>query len=85
MVNASRRTAMNVRYGNHLSTHNIRRVWAAISASPHASRREMALTLGLSWGAIESALLLLKDAGYIRFPKYASRAIEVVIPFYIEE
>ena len=78
-------SVMHQRYGNHLGLRNVRRVWAAISIAPHASRRELATTLNLSYGAISGALGLLKDAGYIRFPKYASRAIEIVIPFYVTQ
>jgi DNA-binding transcriptional MocR family regulator len=78
-------SVMHQRYGNHLSTRNVRRVWAAITATPYASQRELAQALRISHGAVSSALRLLKDAGYIQFPKCASRAVEVLVPFVVQE
>ena len=78
-------SVMHQRYGNHLSARNVRRVWAQVSQTPHASQRELARALSLSHGAISSALRLLKDAGYIQFPKCASRAVEVLVPFIVQE
>ena len=78
-------STMHKHYGNHLSTRNVRRVWAQVSQTPHASHRELAQALNLSHGAISSALRLLKDAGYVQFPKCASRAVEVIVPFIVQE
>jgi predicted transcriptional regulator len=79
------RSAMNTHYGTHLTPTNIRRVWAAITRNPNASNRELARTVGLSFGAIAGALRFLKDASYITFPKGRRRAITVLIPFLVEE
>lgn len=77
------RTAMQQRFGTHLTTRNIRRVWAAVTARPHASKRELAYRLGLSYGAVAGALRLLNESGYIQFSKNTKRAITILIPFVI--
>lgn len=59
----------------------VRRVWAAVSASPHASRRELMARLDMSHGAVSAALYTLQDAGYIAFERCASRAIVARVPF----
>ncbi len=79
------RSAMNRRYGNHMSTHNIRRVWALISIQPQLPLRALAAQLGLPYSSIGAALRLLKDAGYIDFPKKSERARTVLVPFVVQE
>lgn len=81
----AKRTAMQERFGTHLRPRQIRRVWAAVTRNPRASKRELSEELGLSFGAIGGALRLLKDAGYINFPKRKSRAITVIVPFFVQE
>lgn len=76
---------MQRRYGTHLTMRNIRRVWAAITANPRASKREIADDLDLAFSSVGGALRFLKDTGYICSPKGASRAITIVVPFYVEE
>ena len=80
MKRAYSRTAMQQRFGTHLTATSIRRVWACVSRNPHASKREMAAALGLSFGAVGGALRFLKDAGYIQFPKGTHRVITEVTP-----
>ena len=75
------RTAMQQRFGTHLTTANVRRVWACVSRNPRASKRELAAALGLSFGAIGGALRFLKDAGYIQFTRGDCRAITIIVPF----
>jgi hypothetical protein len=75
------RTPMQRRYGTHLTTTNIRRVWAAISATPHASKRELAHALRLSYGATAGALRMLKGAGYIAFEPGSKRAVTILVPY----
>lgn len=62
----------------------VRRVWAAVSESPHLSRRDLMARLDMSYGAVQAALDALRDAGYITFPPSRSRAIRVLVPFIIE-
>jgi DNA-binding transcriptional ArsR family regulator len=63
----------------------VRRVWAAVSATPHASRRELMARLDMSYGAISAALDALEDAGYIETVPGAARARRIVVPFIVKE
>jgi DNA-binding MarR family transcriptional regulator len=77
------RTPMQRRYGTHLTQRNIRRVWAAVTANPRASKKELGRALRLSYGAVAGTLRFLNDAGYIHFEKSTKRAITVLVPFVI--
>lgn len=79
------RGTMQRRYGTHLRPRQIRRVWAAVTQNPRASKRELAGELGLAFSSVSGALRFLKDAGYIQFPRGKSRAITIVLPFIVEE
>lgn len=72
---------MSKRYYGHATTQDIRRVWAAVSAAPQSTLRELASTLGMHFSGVGAALRLLKDAGYIDFPKGTDHARTILIPF----
>lgn len=76
------RTAFQQTYGTHLTMRNVRRVWAAATRTPRASKRELAARLDLSYGAVTGALRFLRDAGYIDFPPGGCRAITVLVPLH---
>lgn len=72
-------------YGHLISVRFVRRVWAAISANPHATIRELAAQLDAAHSQVAKALTILDDAGYIRREKaghiHSPRACRVVVPF----
>lgn len=72
------RAACAARYGNAVSEHRIRQVWAAVTANPR-------LQLDYhSVAQIHAALHILRDAGYIAFADRACRARTVLVPFYVQ-
>lgn len=65
------------------SAYTTRRVWAALTRRPQASIRELAASLELSYGHVNDALNVLRDAGYIDGPYGSSRARTVLVPLHI--
>lgn len=77
--------ACAARYGNAVSEHRIRQVWAAVTANPRLSIPEIAKQLDYhSVAQIHAALHILRDAGYIAFADRACRARTVLVPFYVQ-
>lgn len=73
--------SFSVRYA--VSPKLARRVWAAVSAEPCASTRELADMAGCAHSSVRLALRRLRDVGYIDFPDGASRARRVIVPFVV--
>ena len=73
------------RYFNHATVRDIRRIWAAVSVTPQATIRELGRQLDVPHSRVAASLRLLKDAGYIDFPKGAERARAVIVPFVVQE
>lgn len=63
---------------------NTRRVWAALSANPRQSVRQLARDLGLYYVTVYHALHRLHDAGYIQWDRSEKAgAWKVVVPFVV--
>ena len=59
-----------------------RRVWAVVTADPHASIRELMVTCALgSTSAVRLHLLKLERLGYISRDARLARSIRVLMPF----
>jgi hypothetical protein len=69
------------KYANHATVPDIRRIWAAVSVTPQAPIRELGQQLDMPHSRIAASLRLLKDAGYIDFPKGSERARTILVPF----
>lgn len=78
----SRTILMQQRYGMEVSDRLIRHVWAAVTATPQASCREMGITLGISYSTVAAAIRFLHDCGYIESEYGQSRGRRVVVPLY---
>lgn len=76
-------TAIAAAYGHHVTLRNARRVWAAVTAHPQATVRELGGELGMPFGTVAAALRLLRDAGYVEFDAASARARRVLIPFIV--
>lgn len=63
-----------------VSLSTTRRVWAAVSAEPNASVRELAAAAGCGVAQAHHALHELQHAGYVTLG-YGSRARRVNVPF----
>jgi galactokinase/mevalonate kinase-like predicted kinase len=70
-------------YGGYVASATIRRVWAAVTATPRASVRDLAHRERLPVRAVQVALHVLRDAGYIDFAARSCRARTILVPFYI--
>jgi hypothetical protein len=60
----------------------VRAVWAAVTASPQASTRELAQACGIAYSRSGDALRILCEAGYIAHRAGASRARVVIVGLY---
>lgn len=70
-------------YNARVAFDNTRRVWAALSADPCRTVRQLTHDLGLTHDTIISALRRLSDAGYIDYEPRAVRARTVIVPFVV--
>ncbi len=70
-----------------LSPRILRLTWAAITADPNASARQIADRLGTGYyyGAIAQALRELVQAGYIGERPAAGVARPILVPFVVEQ
>ena len=68
-----------------VSDRTVRRVWAEVTRTPHATTEEMAQRVGKAKSTVHVALLMLRDAGYINFPNKSYRARTVIVPFVVQE
>lgn len=85
-MGVTRTAALQARYGVAPSDAYTRRVWAAVTRTPRASTKELAVAVGSpasSYGTVAAALRILRDAGYISFADGARRARKIVIPFVV--
>jgi hypothetical protein len=64
-----------------LSPKAIRRVWAAVSAHPRSSLRELCILSSLSLTTVQVAMRYLHEMGYITSEPRATRARTIIIPF----
>ena len=69
------------RYVRSASPALVRRTWAAVSATPCASVRQLARRIRASWSSVNVALHILRDAGYVTFEDRAHRSRRVLVPF----
>ena len=70
-------------YGADVKKEHVRAVWAAVSADPRSSVREMARHLHIGISTVGKSLLILQRIGVIRYVRYRSRARVVVVPLLI--
>jgi DNA-binding IclR family transcriptional regulator len=64
---------------NHLTC--VRLVWAAVTAHPDATRRELAAAAGLPLSTTNAAVRKLRDAGYIDYRNNRNRTTRIIVPF----
>jgi predicted transcriptional regulator len=77
------RTAIQIRYGQHVTVQHARTIWAALTREPRASIDELRHRTGLARRTCYAAIRLLHDAGYIDAPPFLEgNARRVLIPFY---
>lgn len=69
------------RYKHHLTTPCVRAVWAAVSAAPQATAKELATQTRIPYGRVAAALRMLRDAGYIDFAPCTAHARRIIVPF----
>lgn len=60
---------------------NTRRVWAALTANPDATIRQIRARTGLHADAVQLAIYQLESAGYITRDPRTARGRRVVVPF----
>jgi DNA-binding MarR family transcriptional regulator len=70
---------------NQRSIDTTRRVWAALTATPDASIRELATRLGIAISTVASHRRRLREAGYIAFEDGGVRATRVLVPLYVQQ
>ena len=70
-------------YKNHVTVAVARRVWAAVTATPQATLREIAARADTSYSVAGAALRLLRDAGYVDFDHGTDHGRRVIIPFVV--
>ena len=69
------------RYVRSASPALVRSTWAAVSATPCASVRQLARRIRASESSVNRALHILRDAGYVTFEDRARRSRRVLVPF----
>jgi predicted transcriptional regulator len=78
------RTAMHIRYGQHVTVQHARAIWAALTREPRATIDELHRRTGLARRTCYAAIRLLHDAGYIDAPPHLEgNARRIIIPFYV--
>jgi predicted transcriptional regulator len=78
--------ATRAHYGAAPSAQFVRKVWAAVTRTPRASVKELAVAVGApesSFGNVSAALRMLRDAGYIAFNNHAKLARRILVPFVV--
>lgn len=68
-------------WGRTISIRRVRLVWAAVSAHPQATIRELATVVGFEYGDVARALRVLENAGYIEHPHNVNRARRILMPY----
>lgn len=61
----------------------LRAVWAAYTARPGASYREIGRLVGLAPSTVMHAKEELARYGYLRYAERTARSVRVVIPFHV--
>lgn len=68
-------------YGQRVSLHTLRHVWAALTANPQAPIRELVAETHTCRASVAAAIEILRQAGYVEFAPRTNRARRVVVPF----